>query len=504
MSDLDQRDVIGFLSNPASYGVGDSVQRIDTHASIVFLAGDAAYKLKRAVAFGHLDFTTRARRRLACAAEASINRQFTPDLYRAARTIRRNPHGVLRFDGDGKALDWVVEMRRFDPQHQLDVLADHNQLPVPMRIQLATRLSELHDRAEIAADPREPPLGTSDLLAGIAQELAHAVPVLDPAAIARWHDRARTAVAPLERLLAARRDAGKVRRCHGDLHLANWCLLDGKPAPFDAIEFSRSLATTDILYDLAFPLMDLAQYGRIEAANAVFNRYFDLQNEVGGLAALPLFQSLRAAIRAHVLAAASQQQEQAASRNRLIGRARAYLTTALEFLRPYPPRLIAIGGFSGTGKSTLAHEIAPCLGLSPGARVLRSDVLRKRFHRVERYQRLPDSAYDEKLDREIYRRLCGEAETALRAGRTVVADAFSHALPIAPRCARSPRRWVFARESSIAAPAPRTPICACCKSSCAPDTAISTGAASTRRPTCRAAPGRRFARANCITRSEAA
>jgi uncharacterized protein len=424
MTDTDQREAIEFLAKPASYGEGvEATERIDTHASIVFLAGGAAYKLKRAVAFGYLDFTTRARRRLACTAELKVNRRFAPHLYRRVRTIRRRDDGTLAFDGPGRAIDWVVEMRRFDPAQQLDVLADRHQLSRTLMLNLATRLASLHDHAEIAAGDQLPTLPMRALLTGIEYELDRCSPILDRNAIHHWSELTRAALGRLEPLLMARRDTGKVRWCHGDLHLANWCLLEGEPTPFDALEFSRALATTDILYDLAFPLMDLAHRGQIGEANALFNRYFDLEDEIGGLAALPLFQSLRAAIRSHVLAAAAAAQPNQAQRDRLACSARAYFATALEFHRRHAPRLIAIGGFSGTGKSTLAYEIAPCLGLSPGARVLRSDVVRKRLHNVDRHHRLPAAAYDEANDREVYRRLSEAAATALAAGCTAVVDA---------------------------------------------------------------------------------
>lgn len=422
MSDVEQRDAIEFLADPATYGVGD-VQRIDTHASSVFLAGDVAYKLKRAVKFGYLDFTSRARRRLACAAEVSINRRFAPELYRGVRTIRRTADGTLQFDGPGKAIDWVVEMRRFDTNEQLDVVAQRNQLTRAMMLAVATRLASMHAHAPVAADERTPYVEMRPLLAGVEQELDRFARFLDAPKVALWRDWMRETLPALEPLLSARHDDGRVRWCHGDLHLANWCLLEGKPVPFDALEFSRALATCDVLYDLAFPLMDLAHHGRLEAANAVFNRYLDFADEEGGLAALPFFQSLRAAIRAHVLAAAAERQSERHKRDRLAAAAHAYLVTAIEFQRPRAPRLIAIGGFSGSGKSSIAHEMAPCLGLAPGARVLRSDVLRKQLHGAGRHQHLPASAYGETADREVYQGLRTAAAAALARGCTVIVDA---------------------------------------------------------------------------------
>jgi predicted kinase len=199
----------------------------------------------------------------------------------------------------------------------------------------------------------------------------------DRAAVAALISASREALAGIGALVEARRQAGKVRLCHGDLHLRNICLLDGVPTLFDCIEFSRDLACIDVLYDLSFLLMDLVHRQLPELGNTVFNRYFDLEGEAEGAAALPLYLSLHAAIRAHVGAAAllAKRPEQ---REESVAEARAYLDLAQTLLRPAKPRLIAIGGFSGTGKSTLAYGLAPRLGAPPGARVLRSDVLRKR------------------------------------------------------------------------------------------------------------------------------
>ena len=181
-----------------------------------------------------------------------------------------------------------------------------------------------------------------------------------------------------------------MRRCHGDLHLRNVCLFAGKPTLFDCLEFSDELASVDVLYDLAFLLMDLEHRGLVDYANLVLNRYLDLTGEDDGLAAIPLFLSSRAAIRAHVTATTMERAAQPAAKADIAAEARRYLDLSARFLRPRSPcRLIAIGGLSGTGKSTLAAALAPSLG----ARVLRSDVVRKQLFKVPPETRLPTSAY---------------------------------------------------------------------------------------------------------------
>jgi hypothetical protein len=214
-----------------------------------------------------------------------------------------------------------------------------------------------------------------------------------------------------------------VRRCHGDLHLRNICLVDGKPTLFDPIEFSDELATIDVLYDLAFLLMDLHHRGHDELGNRVLNRYLDRTEDQGGLAALPLFLSLRAGIRAHVAAAAATRQSSAEKAAALAEESRAYLKLAIELLSPRAPSLVAIGGLSGTGKTSLAYALAPALGPVPGARILRSDVLRKRSFGVSPETRLPAAAYEPAMSERVYRMLSAEAAETLAGGYAVLADA---------------------------------------------------------------------------------
>jgi predicted kinase len=230
-------------------------------------------------------------------------------------------------------------------------------------------------------------------------------------------------VAVLRELLDRRRAAGKVRHCHGDLHLRNICLFDGQPTLFDCLEFDDALASIDVLYDLAFLLMDLEHRGLAHFANRVFNRYLDRTAEDGGLAAMPLFLSLRAAIRAHVTASALRHAASADRGAKTARDARGYLDLAERYLRPQPSRLVAIGGLSGTGKSTLAAGLASELGLRPGSRVLRSDVTRKLLLGVDPEQRLPVTAYGSEVSRQVYDALCRKAATGLAAGYTVIIDA---------------------------------------------------------------------------------
>lgn len=421
----DQTAVLEFLGEGASYGrPGVPVERIDTHASALFLIGDRVYKLKRAIAFSYLDYSTVALREQACRAELALNRRTAPMLYLAVRAITRGADGRLGFDGGGETLagetlDWVVEMRRFDAAGLFDRLAEERRLTPRLMRDTADVIAAFHAAVEPASSTSG---GTAAVITGIEDELNRAggaFAAAAPGLTREW----RAALARLAPLLAQRQRDGKVRRCHGDLHLGNICLTDGRPTLFDAVEFSDAIAVIDVLYDLAFLLMDLVHRELTPLTAVVLNRYFDRGEDAAGLAVLPLFLSLRAAIRAHVSASAAEHQADGEAASHLRITAQRYLALAQVLLRPAAPCLIAIGGLSGTGKSTLAQALAADFLPAPGARVLRSDVLRKALGGVAPETRLPADAYTPAANERVYSRLFSEASAGLAAGASVILDA---------------------------------------------------------------------------------
>jgi aminoglycoside phosphotransferase family enzyme/predicted kinase len=418
----DQRDAIDFLSRPSSYSAAvERVDLIETHVSLVFLAGEHAYKLKRAIKFPYLDFSSTEARRVACEAELALNRRTAPDLYLEVRALTCTANGRVGFGTEGRVVDWVVVMRRFDQAALFDELAKTSRLNPALMTALAGHIAAFHR----AAEPRSDHGGAAALAAVV--ETNHRCLMAAPHAgfatahIAEIRRRSLERLAAIGALLDGRRATGKVRRCHGDLHLHNVCLFEGKPTLFDCLEFSDELASVDVLYDLAFLLMDLEHRGLADFANLVLNRYLDLTDEDDGLAAMPLFLSLRAAIRAHVTAAAMERAAEPGATPQLTAEARSYLELCALLLQPRSCRLVAIGGLSGTGKSTLAAALAPSLG----ARVLRSDVIRKQLFRVAPETRLPTSAYTAQASRRVYQTLRRKAAEALGAGYSVIIDAVS-------------------------------------------------------------------------------
>jgi uncharacterized protein len=419
----EQEAILRLLADPATYG-GAEVRRIDTHAASVFLAGDRALKVKRAVRFPFLDYSTLAKRQAACAAEIEVNRPFAPQLYRGVVPIARTPDGRLTLGGDGTPVEWAVDMRRFDDTRTLDRLADNGEIDAALADRLARAVAAAHARAPVVdAAPWIDAL--ADFLDQNDAAFRDYPELFDAAEAERLGRLSRAALARLAPLLVARGQQGLVRRGHGDLHLGNIALIDNEPVAFDAVEFDPLIAAGDVLYDLAFLLMDLVERGLAAAANIVLNRYLAQTRrpqDLDALAALPLFLSLRAAIRAKVTAARGAGAA-AYARPAIFRAARTYFDLAGRLIAPAAPRLVAVGGLSGSGKSVLARALAPELLPAPGAVVLRSDVERKAHFGVGETEPLPASAYAPDVTAAIYATLADKARQVIAAGHSAIVDA---------------------------------------------------------------------------------
>jgi aminoglycoside phosphotransferase family enzyme/predicted kinase len=426
MSDLDtQQEVFSLLANPATHG-GAKVQRIDTHAASVFLAGDRALKVKRAVHFPFLDYSTLDKRKQACAAELSVNAPYAPDIYRRIVPITREAPGRLAIGGAGEPVEWAVEMRRFDETRTLDHVAG----------EIDEDLADALGRAVATAHAKAPAADAQAWIAALGTyndehvEVFAQHPEIFPAEkIEMLAQSSRAAYAKIVPFLRERAREGFVRRIHGDLHLGNIVLIDGKPVLFDAIEFSEIVASGDVLYDLAFLLMDLLERRLKLAASVVLNRYLAQTQRVenlDALATLPFFLSTRASIRAKVTMARMERAKES-ERAAIARSARGYFDFALQAIAPPKPVLIAVGGLSGTGKSRLARMLAPDIGPMPGAVILRSDVERKALFGVGETDELPAIAYNAETTARVYAALAGKARRILAAGHAAIVDAvFAH------------------------------------------------------------------------------
>ena len=439
-------EVAAFLGAAETHGLDRPPIRIDTHAAVVFLAGAIAYKIKRPVRFPFLDFSTPERREAACRSEMDVDRPIAPRIYRRLVAITREADGRLAFGGTGRVVEWAVEMNRFDETATLDRRVAEG----PLAAELVDGFAATVARMQARAGRREAAPWIADLgryLDQNAEAFALRPDLFPPGEAALLTERSRERLATLGDLLEARGRLGFVRLGHGDLHCGNVAVIEGEAQPFDAIEFDDAIATGDVLYDAGFLVMDLADRGDRASARRFLDRLTleatrleaearvgrgaprgeetvaaTFLHEIDGLAGLALFLSIRAALRAKIAAARAPHLD-TAGRDAAEAEARRLFGRAIDHMAPRTPRLIAIGGLSGSGKSRLAIDLAPGFEPSPGAMVLRSDQIRKLLAGVVDTARLPASAYTPEASARVYDLLVRAAGRVLAAGRSAIIDA---------------------------------------------------------------------------------
>ena len=394
-------DFLGRLSGAAPH---------ETHISAVFVGAEAAWKLKKAVRLPFLDFTTIEARRHFLERELELNKPAAPEIYRDVAAIVRRGDGRLELSSDPVApgIEWVLRMKPIPAEDFLDAMASRGALTPALLDAIGDGVARYHAALPPITDWDS---HTSLLRAAEGNARSALAAGLPQQKVSDWFAGVRDALERRREWLAERARSGLVRRCHGDLHLGNLCLAGGVPVPFDALEFDEELATIDVGYDLAFLLMDLDRRVDRASANRVMNRVLALNGDVAMTRGLPPFLSLRAMVRAHVLAATGQAD------------GRGYVEAAAAYLAPEPPCVLAVGGLPGTGKSTLARLLAPELGRAPGAVVLRSDEIRKRQHGAAPEQRLPQSAYSGPANETVNAALVEQAGLVAAGGHAVVVDA---------------------------------------------------------------------------------
>jgi aminoglycoside phosphotransferase family enzyme/predicted kinase len=413
-----QNDVIVFLSSAKGHPGGGPVEVVQTHGAMIFLAGDVALKIKRAVRYDYMDLSTLDLRERIIRRELELNQPIAPEIYDCVIPVTREADGHLALDGNGTPVEWALRMWRFPASDELSVIADDGKLDDALARDLGQGVFDYHVKT-----PQRSSDGATlinDILDELGRVFADLGDLLNAAQIARFHQESRAALDDITPLLRKRGAAGHIRRCHGDLHLHNLVLLNGKPVPFDALEFDEVLGTCDVLYDLAFLIMDLRHRALGRAANIVLNAYLlaGVGHEDDGLATLPLFMAIRAAIRAMVLAQTAR-----ATGSPMSEEAELYLADAVAVLSPPKPALVLVGGLSGSGKTTVAQELAPQIGASPGAVLLRSDTERKALIGADPQTPLAESAYTPEARAAIYHRMLGRAGGILRTGQSVLIDA---------------------------------------------------------------------------------
>lgn len=419
--------LISSLHHPGCYPhPAADVQLLETHISWVLLAGEFAYKIKKPVNLGFLDFSTLEQRQHYCHEELRLNRRFAAQLYLDCVPITGDARSP-KVDGDGPAIEYAVRMCRFPQQALASQLLAAGQL-LPQHIEaFAALLAEAHrTAARTAADS---PWGAPAAVLDAAQQNIDvlASQFIDPAdaaaitALRTWilheHD-------VLRNFMAQRQAAGAVRECHGDLHLGNIVLIDNRLLPFDCIEFNPALRWNDVLSEAAFLVMDLHDRGSPRLAWLFLNSYLEDTQDYEGLALLPFHLVYRAMVRAKVHGLrATQPGLDPGKRASLLQASRTYLALAGKFAHRPHPALIITHGLSGSGKSRIAGELMQ----QCGAIRIRSDVERKRQHGLAPQDRSAGTVgggiYSNQATAALYRHLAGLAQTIISAGCTAIIDA---------------------------------------------------------------------------------
>lgn len=419
-----QQALIASLRDPGRYPhPARHVQLLETHISWVLLAGRYAYKIKKAVDFGFLDFTTLDARKFYCEEEIRLNRRFAPHLYLDVVAIGGSPQQPEW--GAEPAIEYAVRMHRFATAKLMDSLLAHGRMTPAHIDSLAGTISRFHLSLPPAA--AESIYGSSEAIRGpMRQNFAQLSPLLDDdqetlAALRRHSNDEYSICAPL---FMQRKQQGWIRECHGDLHLGNIVLIRGEPVPFDGIEFNPGFRWIDVMNEVAFLVMDLMHRDRTDLAFRFLNGYLEVTGDYQGIGVLRFYLAYRAIVRAKIFAMRARQADTSPrDAEQEMAACHAYLALAANSLSRLRPALIITHGLPGCGKTTVAQVALERLQ----AIRIRSDVERKRLYGLaplETSRSLPGKEmYSTAATERTYARLHDLARGLLDVGFTVIVDA---------------------------------------------------------------------------------
>ena len=422
-----QTRLLQALQDPARYPhpVG-AIDMIETHISVVVLAGKYAYKIKKPLNLGFLDFSTLELRRHYCEEELRLNRRLAPGIYIDVVAFTGSPD-TPRFDGDSSPFEYAVKMRRFEQDQLLDRLLDRGELDGRIIEALARDLADFHTHADVA--PLDSAYGRPETaLAPMIENFEQLRPLVDDPDGRRQLENleswTRARHAELADCIAARKRDGFVRECHGDMHLGNMALVDGEVTIFDCIEFNDTLRWIDVISELAFLTMDLDYRGAPALSRTVLNDYLEVSGDYAGLRLLRFYQVYRAMVRAKVTSIrAAQEGLSADERTEALRAFREHVDLAERYTTLHTPAVMITHGVSGSGKTTIARSLVEDLG----AIQLRSDIERKRLFGLQALDRsasaLGTGIYTTEATARTYARLLELSEQLCRAGFPVVVDA---------------------------------------------------------------------------------
>lgn len=452
----DDELVAGLLRGEAYGAADEAVAHLETHISHVFLIGAHAYKIKKPLDLGFLDFSTLEKRHAACEEELRINCRTSPDLYLAVVPITGTP-AQPRVEGDGAAIEYAVKMLRFGQDDLLDRVFERGALTGKLVDAFAAQLARFHGAVSRAAAGSR--LGDArSIVEPAEQNFTQLAPLLEECEdraqlerIQQWTLRQHALLAPL---FASRQQDGFVRECHGDLHLGNLVLIRGAIRMFDAIEFNDALRWIDVMNEVAFLVMDLRLRGRADLAVRFLDGYLGATGDYAGVRLLPYYVVYRALVRAKVAAMRARQAGlSAAEAAAYRAKCHAHLDFAARCIDPPPALLVMLHGLSGSGKTACSQILLEAL---EAVRV-RSDVERKRLHGMSAGSRTGASVgggiYGDEASQRTYAHLLAVTEAMLAAGQSVIVDAtFLQAARRAPFFELARRLGVAVAIASFTAP----------------------------------------------------
>lgn len=418
-------DLLKTMSDPAFYPheTDASIEVLQTHISYVVLTGPFAYKIKKSVAFGFLDFSTPSRRLHFCREELRLNRAFSPQLYLDVVAFKQTANGSWQWCEDlNEAEEFAVKMVAFDQSCLMSHLFEAGELSHKEMRVLGARIAQLHETA--MTDEEITSFGGVETIRKVAEENHRDThkfvgELTDESMWYETRDFTRQFIKDHSDWLVARQKQGHVRACHGDLHLHNICLLEDGPHLFDCIEFNPAFRNIDTLYDFSFLMVDILYRGRKGHANELLNAYLEYADDYLGARLLPLYLSMRASIRAKVLSLEWQDPHlDEAERQSIARQARSYYRLAWQLTRPQRGELWVVSGISGSGKSTVARYLARRMG----AVHIRTDAVRKHLGNIPLQQAGGEDLYHDEMTVRTYHNLCMLASTLSRSGVNVVLD----------------------------------------------------------------------------------
>ncbi len=405
------------------------VHVIETHGSTVLLGAVYALKFKKPVTFDHMDYGTAAKRLACLKKELHVNTKMAAPLYIGVEYVYLDNGKLICSTVDHENAEAFLKMKRFADENRLDHFTAQHGFSDILGEELCDIIVQFHQKADAIKDRSKVPDFEKVIAANFDQLYDHCPKLFSVKEVDQFRRQLLTELENIKETLEDRVVAGWIRFGHGDLHLQNICLLQDKPVPFDAIEYEDNFVIGDVFYDLSFLLMDLNSRGYNKTGNQIFNRYirkmgWQLQEDhLNILKCLPFFMTMRSGIRTHVAASRFSQTADESQKAQFADQARANFKASCQYLKHEQPIALAIGGYSGSGKSTIAAHVATKITPSPGALRIRSDEIRRQLIDWDDYSPMPQSAYTPEISQTVYAKMIQIAKTAIGFGQSVILDA---------------------------------------------------------------------------------